>query len=305
MPPTRRYLANRELTVFSHCCLAAIIVSAALAASMSPSSATEKFVTFDNADGKAITAVFIESQISQSGHVPGIVMLHGCGGLFDSSGKMSARTRAWIDLFKAEGWSLLLPDSFGPRGHRYLCKSKDRPVTPEGHRQFDALGALRFMQAQPNIDPKRIALIGWSNGAMTGLHTVMHGSPSAPGDGTGDFITAVLFYPGCKAIGKQYPDYISRFPTLIQHGSEDNWTLPKPCERLVERSKFQSKGRMEIDIYDGAAHGFDHPSSEPRTLELPSRSNPGGTWDVRVGTHPEARENAIARTMAWMRQYLK
>ncbi len=267
--------------------------------------ATEKFVTFDSADGTTITAVYIESNTSTTETVPGIVMLHGCGGLFNNSGKMSARTRAWIDLFKAEGWSLLLPDSFGPRGHRYLCKSKDRPITPEGHRQYDALGALRFMQAQPNIDPKRIALIGWSNGAMTGLHTVMKGSSSTPKDGAGDFITAVLFYPGCKAIGKEHPDYSARLPTLIQHGSDDNWTLPTPCRRLVERAQLQAESLMEIDIYDGAAHGFDHPSSEPRTMKLPSKRNPEAGWHVRIGTHPEAREKAIARTMAWLQQYLK
>lgn len=304
MSPTGRHLANRKLTVVRQFCVAAALAAAALTASITPSPASDKFVTFDSADGTAISAVYIEAEATNTEPVPGIVMLHGCGGMFDSSGKMSPRTHAWIDLFKAEGWSLLLPDSFGARGHRYLCKSKDRPVTPEGHRQFDALGALRFMQAQPNIDPKRIALIGWSNGAMTGLHTVMTGSRSAPGNGTGDFVTAVLFYPGCKTIGKQHPDYVARFPTLIQHGAEDNWTLPKPCVRLVERSQFQANGRMVIDIYDGAVHGFDHPSSTPRTLKLPSKKNPEAGWHVRVGTHPEAREKAIVRTMTWLREYL-
>lgn len=293
--------------IFGNGGLRAALVILAITASAAPASATEKFVTFDSADGTKITAVYIQAETSHTEPVPGIVMLHGCGGLFKKSGKMSARTRAWIELFKAEGWALLLPDSFGPRGHRYLCKQKsnDRPVTPDGHRQYDALGALRFMQNQPDVDPKRIALIGWSNGAMTGLHHVMDGSPSAPSGSTGDYITAVLFYPGCKAIGKEHAGYISRFPTLIQHGSKDNWTLPKPCRRLVERSQFQSKGRMEIDIYEGAVHGFDHPSSEPRTMKLPSKRNPAAGWNVRIGTHPEAREKAIARTMAWMRKYLK
>lgn len=305
MPPSRRHMANRKLRLLKLFYLGVCIGIASFALFAKPALATEKFVTFDSADGTTITAVYIHAETANSSPTPGIVMLHGCGGLFKKSGKMSDRTRAWINLFKAEGWALLLPDSFGPRGHRYLCKSKDRPVTPEGHRQFDALGALRFMQNQPGIDPKRIALIGWSNGAMTGLHHVMKGGPSAPKEGTGDYITSVLFYPGCKAIGKTHAGYISRFPTLIQHGSKDNWTLPKPCKRLVERSQFQSKGLMEIDIYHGAAHGFDHPSSKPRELELPSRSRPGGTWSVRVGTHPEAREKAITRTMAWMRQFLK
>lgn len=281
-----------------------MVVMAALAIPLYPLAASEKFIIFDSADGTPITAVFIAPEAPTGKPVPGIVMLHGCGGLFKKSGDMSARELAWIEIFKSEGWALLLPDSFGPRGHRYLCKSKDRPVTPEGHRQFDALGALKFMQSQPEIDPTRIALMGWSNGAMSGLNAVMKGSPAEPQQGTGDFATAVLFYPGCKAIGKKFPAFAARIPTLIQHGSDDNWTLPTPCRRLVERSQFQSGSPMEIDIYDGAVHGFDNPSSEVRTINLPSTRNPATGWDVRVGTHPEAREKAIARTMAWLRQYL-
>lgn len=285
--------------------LFAITATTALVITFSPLSASEKFVTFDSADSTKVTAVYIWPNASSAKRVPGIVLLHGCGGLFKKSGSMGPRERAWIDILKAEGWALLLPDSFGPRGHRYLCKTKDRPVTPEGHRQFDALGALKFMQSQPGINPKHIALMGWSNGAMTGLHAVMKGSPAEPQKGMSDFATAVLFYPGCKAIGKEFPTYAARFPTLIQHGSDDNWTLPTPCRRLVERSQFQSGSLMEIDIYDGAVHGFDNPSSEPRTIKLPSKKNPTTGWNVRVGTHLEARDKAITRTMAWLRQHLE
>lgn len=267
--------------------------------------ASEKFITFDSPEGTKIPAVYIEPQSPSASAVPGIVMLHGCGGLFTKSGKIGKRERAWIDILKAEGWAILLPDSFGPRGHRTVCTIKDRSITPRDHRQFDALGALKFMQSQPDIDPKRIALMGWSNGAMTGLRAVMTGSPAAPEGTSQDFITSVLYYPGCIAIGKEFPEYTFRVPTLIQHGADDNWTLPKSCQRLVERAQINGGQTIEIDFYEGAVHGFDHPSSELKTRNIPSKSNPVGGKDVWVGTHPESREKAIARTMAWLRERLK
>lgn len=264
--------------------------------------ASETFITFDSPEGTRINAVFFAPDKATT-PVPGIVMLHGCGGLFSKSGQIGKRERQWIDLLSAEGWAVLLPDSFGPRGHRTQCTAKQRSVTPQDHRQYDALGALRFLRSQPGIDPNRIVLMGWSNGAMTGLHAIMSGSPAAPSADEKDFVTAVLFYPGCIGIGKQFPEYTSRFPTLIQHGADDNWTLPKPCKRLVERATLQGGAPIEIDIYHGAVHGFDHPSSKLKTRNIPSKSNPGGR-DVWVGTHPESREKAITRTMAWLRAHL-
>lgn len=270
----------------------------------SNSTRADSFVTFTSADGTEITGVYIKPDPPESKPAPGVVMLHGCGGMFTKSGKINQRSRQWIDLFAAEGWAILLPDSFGVRGKRTICTAKKRTITPKDHRQFDALGALKFMQAQSEIDPNRIALIGWSNGAMTGLHTIMNGSPATPETNTPDFATAVLFYPGCITIGKEFPDFTARMPTLIQHGSKDNWTLPKPCKRLVERAEIQGGAPIEIDIYEGAVHGFDHPSSKLRTRNVPSKSNPNGR-DVWIGTDPEARERAIKRTMTWLRGHLR
>lgn len=265
--------------------------------------AAETFITIESADGTAITAVYVPP-VSSTSAVPAIVILHGCGGLFTKSGKIGKRERQWMDLFIAEGWAVLLPDSFGPRGQRSVCTSKARSITPKDHRQFDALGALRFLQSQSGIDPERIALTGWSNGAMTGLYAIMTGGPTAPATGVIDFRTAVLFYPGCVAIGKEYPNYTTRIPTLIQHGADDNWTLPAPCKRLAERTGIQEGAIIEIDIYAGAVHGFDHPSSELKTRNIPSKKNPNGR-DVWVGTHPESRQKAIDRTMTWLRAHLK
>ena len=95
-------------------------------------------------------------------------------------GEIHSRERAWIDILQAEGYALLLPASFASRGYGSLCKTKNRLVTPEGQRPHDAIGAVQYLATRPEIDPKRIAFLGWSNGAMTGLHAVRMGADAEP-----------------------------------------------------------------------------------------------------------------------------
>ena len=230
-------------------------------------------------------------------------MLHGCAGLFTKSGKLASRETAWIEILTKAGYVVLAPDSFGSRGHPgSLCAVRDRPVRPERERPKDAMGALQYLSQLPGIDPARIALMGWSNGAMTGLWTI--GTDAAPGPGGADFKTAVLFYPGCIDVLKKRPDYVPRMPTLIQIGAIDDWTLPGPCGELVAAAAKRTPHRFEIVLYDGAYHAFDAPKSKVRTITTRNSSLKNGEKQVHVGTHPEAREAAILRALDWLKSYL-
>ena len=232
-------------------------------------------------------------------------MLHGCGGLYTKKGEIRSRERAWINILQAEGYALLLPASFASRGYGSLCKTKNRPVTPEGQRPHDAIGAVQYLATRPEIDPKRIAFLGWSNGAMTGLHTVRMDADAEPAPNSADARTAVVFYPGCIALKRSYPDYEARIPTLIQHGALDDWTLPDPCRELVANATNHDGGApMFIDIYPDAYHGFDNPNSKVRTITTKHSGYKSGERTVHVGTNHDAREKAIARTLAWFRTHL-
>ncbi|MBO6520370.1 MAG: dienelactone hydrolase family protein [Rhodospirillales bacterium] len=258
-------------------------------------------VRFANSSGQTIEAVYLAPPTSADTPVPAVIMLHGCAGLFTKSGKIRSRERAWIDILQQQGWALLLPDSFGSRGHGSLCKVKDRPVTPEKDRPLDALAALAWLAMQPGIDPARIALLGWSNGAMTGLHTVREGGAATPSAGMRDFKTAVLFYPGCIALKKSHPEYRPRIPVLIQHGELDDWTLAAPCRQLVETvNEDPAAPEMSIDIYPGSYHNFDHPNSKLKTITTRHSGYKTGERQVHTGTNPDAREKAIRRTLEWL-----
>lgn len=272
---------------------------------LSVDASAEERVSFLNMQGEPINAVYAPPPAGAKPPAPAVIMLHGCGGLFTKSGNVKSRERAWMELFAAEGWALLLPDSFGSRGYGSLCKTKDRPVKPDVERPFDTLAALTWLEKQPGIDPAKIALMGWSNGAMTGLHTIRKGGDAAPPSGVTDFRVAVVFYPGCIALNKTYPDYAPRMPTLIQHGALDDWTLAEPCRELVTKVRTQPDAPpMFIDIYPDSYHGFDNPNSKVRTIVTKHSGYKTGEREVHVGTNHEARDKAIQRTIEWLRAHL-
>lgn len=282
---------------------AGFVIAAALCLFVSTPAQAEERITFKSANGDKLEAVYFAPASENAKPAPSVVMLHGCSGLFTKSGKIKARERMWIELVQKEGWAVLLPDSFGPRGLGSQCQTKDRAVTP-GDRQFDARGALDYLLTKPGIDPKRVALFSWSNGAMTGLKVVRDGSPAGPANGAPDFKVAVLYYPGCIAEKKENPSYKARIPTLIQHGAEDDWTLAKPCLELVQGAATRGGAPMFMDIYPGAYHDFDHPTSKLKTIVTRLSGYPGGEKTVHVGANPEAREKSIPRTMDWLRAHL-
>ena len=225
-------------------------------------------------------------------------MMHGCSGLLTrKSGRLKARERAWRDIFLGEGYVVLLLDSFTERGHRNICKIplKERPIEPRRERPHDAYGALLWLQSQTFVAPDKIALGGWSNGAMALLWTVFSQAEQRPESLTHDFRMAFGFYPGCIELRKRQPHFTAAVPTVLQLGAEDNWTWPQPCQALATEAK--GGASIRVDTYEDATHTFDHPNLIPRTITV------SGGRQVRVGTHRESREKAVRRITALLRTY--
>ena len=235
------------------------------------------------------------------GPFPAIVLLHGCSGMMDRRGVPTQSYAFWAEQFRQRGFVALLVDSFGPRGEREICTQAIRRISESVDRPQDAHAALHWLASRDDVDPKRIHLMGWSNGGSTVLHAIKPDAPGRAVDGP-RFRSAVAFYPGCRGLTRR--GYKADVPLLIQAGGADDWTPADYCERLV-KDAVQAGSPVEIDVYPGAHHGFDRMDGRIRfrpEVRNPSRASGRG---ATVGPHPEARAKAIERATAFVEAHNK
>jgi dienelactone hydrolase len=234
----------------------------------------------------------------EAGLRPAVVLLHGCGGPHER-GVLSPRMREYTTMLNGEGWHALVLDSLTPRGEKELCTqtSGSRAVTQK-NRRLDALAALQWLAARSDVDPNRLALLGWSNGGSTVLaasnraHAAVRKAAIAPR-------AAVAFYPGCDAELKR--GYAPTAALLMLLGAEDDWTPPQPCIELSQRAKGEPKPRVEV--YPGAFHGFDSLAPLRVRTDVPNGAKKGA--GVTVGGEPQARRASREAMLGFLREQLR
>src|SRR5262249_19682223 len=151
----------------------------------------------------------------------------------------------------------------------------------------DAYAALLWLQSQPWIRPEKIALLGWSNGAITILWTSGERSPARPKDLAHDFTQAIAFYPGCTKV-LEAPKWKPKMPLEIFVGELDDWTPAAPCMQLIQRVRAEG-APAEVVVYRGAYHDFDAPDVKVHVRDGIA-TTPSG--HATIGTEPTARADA-------------
>jgi dienelactone hydrolase len=200
-----------------------------------------------------------------AGPFPAVVLLHTCLGL-------PANRRSIGDSLATWGYVALFVDDFGARGLKETCTVD----FPQG--VADAYGALGFLAGQPFVDARRIAAVGFSQGADTALKVA-----AAPAAAPGAFKASAAFYPPCA----NEADAALAIPTLILVGGKDDVTPAADCAALAKR---QAPGMVKLVIYPGAAHAFDLPEF--------------GTGRQVMGMTLAYDRNAAQRAWAELRNFL-
>ncbi len=181
-----------------------------------------------------------------SGPFPAVVLAHGCNGNRNIE-------RAWGPVLRQWGYATFVLDSFGPRGIAEAC-TNGRTLVPL-QRVPDAYGALRLLAAHPNIDPKRISLIGFSHGgALAMLAATAWAKETFVPPGQPAFRAFFPFYPNCNATFPERNRIAA--PLRIHTGELDDWTPAKPCAELAAFLKTSGQDAA-IHVYPGAHHAFD------------------------------------------------
>jgi carboxymethylenebutenolidase len=168
--------------------------------------------------------------------LPAVVALYGAGGNISGLEK-------YASMLAAQGFAVYLLHYFGRTG----TESADKPTVLRNFPLWmKALwDAISFVETQPQVDGKRIALLGFSLGAYLSLAN----SAIDPR------VKAVVEFFG--GMPKEMNLFMRRLcPVLILHGEAD---LTVPVEEAYQLQKLLEKKGIpyEIKIYPGAGHGFE------------------------------------------------
>lgn len=287
------------------------------AAAALPPAQEVSFPSLDrDASGAPVTIsalYFRPPQVAGDAKVPLVIAAHGCGGMFSTApsraDQLTERSIAWTEALLSDGYAVLWPDSFNPRGRRSVClvKRGEPSITPVT-RRLDVLGALAFAAAQPDIDPARVAFVGWSHGGSTTLAAINGKDPRVARFFTGPgappaLRAAVAFYPGCGVSLRRGDNWLPSPPLAVHAGELDDWTPSSLCVQLGEFAR--SRGAdMTVTVYPGAHHGFDGPRGKVVSWkEVTTGVDPGK--GVTVGPNPAARAAADVAVRSFLKQKLQ
>ena len=269
-----------------------------------PGAERVEFDSHDQGSGNPVRLFgwFFTAKGSAPSKAPAVVALHGCGGLYGSDKDLNARHREMAELLRREGYHVLLPDSFKPRGVDSICTAKigTRDLNVMNRRR-DVHGALDWLAKRPEVDAARTALLGWSHGGSTVLSANNRQNREVAAHAVKPR-AAVAFYPGCSPYLNASSGYRPNAPLLLLIGEKDDWTPPKPCIGLQEKVRAQYPGdTFELRLYADSYHDFDAPNVPLRVRkDVPNGVNPGK--GVTVGSNSVAREKAYAEVVGFLKQ---
>ena len=87
-------------------------------------------------------------------------------------------------------------------------------------------------------------------------------------------------------------------PTLILIGAADDASSAQQCERMVAGARGRS-ARINIVVYPGAFHDFDHPN-RPLQVRTDYAFSADGSGRIHTGTNAAARADSLKRVPQWL-----
>lgn len=183
---------------------------------------------------------------------PVLLILPTCSGISQHIGE-------WAQIALQAGYGVMTVDSL--RGLSTDCGSPSK--ISNGRYIKDALDAVAFVAQQPDVEPRRIAVLGFSKGALiaTWLASSIVADTLRPN--TPRISASVSIYGFC-ALGptKGRPQGI----TILQHdtdrpflalmGAKDNELPPRSCLELLPKLK-EAGAPVQWHVYEQAGHAWD------------------------------------------------
>jgi dienelactone hydrolase len=208
-----------------------------------------------------------------------IIVLHGCGG-------QGPAQLVWAERLNGWDYAALIINSFTPRGvFGGVCAPDRQHLVTNQDRAGDVLSAALWLRAQPEIDGRRIGVIGFSHGGGTATWvTERQYEQLFPGL----LKASVDYYGPCR-----FPAAHGTVPLLALAGEDDTWGFPaRNCRDFA--GKLRPDQVFEIHTYPGAVHDFDN----ARML------NRGSYLGHPTGYDHDAAEDSFTRVKTFLDRYV-
>jgi dienelactone hydrolase len=218
---------------------------------------TDKQFLLGERDGKPVR-IGAELRLPPgTARIPAVVLIHGSGGV-------GANVDGWAQELKTMSVAVLILDTFTGRGIQQTIT--DQSQLPNLSMVVDAYRSLDLLLQHPRIDPRRIAVMGFSKGGFAALYSSMRRFQRLWGPPGIEFAAYIPFYARCD-IRFLDDENLSDHPIRFFHGSADDYVPVEPTRRYVDRLQRAGKD-VQLTVYEGARHCFDNPLN-PSVFSLP------------------------------------
>jgi dienelactone hydrolase len=190
--------------------------------------------------------------------LPVVILVHGSGGIGASADR-------WANELNSVGVSAFILDSFAGRG--IVSTVSDQSQLDSIAMMVDAFRALAVLAEHPRVDPRRIAVMGFSKGAVASVYSSNVRFQKLYGPATATFAAHIGLYTPCNTAWRD-DDKTSGAPIRLHHGIADDYVSIVPCRGYVERLK-SAGADVTLTEYPDAHHAYDNftlgaPVANPR-----------------------------------------
>jgi carboxymethylenebutenolidase len=212
-----------------------------------------------------------KSSSSNNNTFPAVIMIHENKGLNDNIKNMA-------NLLAKDGYVVLAVDLFNgevtsnqTRASELSQSIRDNPDVAISNLQ----GAVKYLTSLPNVNPDRIASLGWCFGGQQSLQLALN-SHDHP-------LSATVIYYG-RLVTE--PETLSKikWPVLGIFGDKDE-SIPVATVEQFEEALTKNGITNEIYIFEGVGHAFANPSGDNYA--------------------PNETKNAWQKTLTFLNKYLK
>jgi dienelactone hydrolase len=217
----------------------------------------QQFLTGDK-HGKPVTIAGQLRLAQGTGQLPLVILVHGSGGV-------GTNNESWERYFNQMGISTFALDGFTGRG--IVSAQADQSQLGRLNMILDVYRSLGLLAKHPGVDPKRIALMGFSRGGQIALYASLKRFQNLWNESGVDIAAYIPLYAQCYA--SYIDDTEASGPIRLFHGVSDDYNPIEPCRSYVERLR-QANKDVRLTEYPDTWHVFDSPTFSTTPTVLPA-----------------------------------